>query len=331
MAKTFKKVVHYLSDGQFHSGEQLGEDLGITRSAIWKSVKQMRKLGIEIEAKTKKGYRIPNGLDLLDLKKIKQYITKKDLKTIESIEIFDQIGSTNDYLKKQVLEHAGCVRVCLAEQQNRGKGRLGRKWLSPFGVNVYFSMLYPFTGDISALVGLSLVVATVVVDVLSELSLKEHIGIRWPNDILWRNKKLGGILVEVLGEAHGLNQAVIGIGVNVNMTKSVAKSIDQPWASIREIDEKAADKNKMIGLLINKLMESLELFQEEGFSAFYEHFNELDVLMDQLVEIETASGRMKGFGGGIDHQGRLIIRDQSSEQYVFSAGDVSVRRQMTED
>lgn len=321
-----KKLIHILSDGEFHSGAAIGDELGVTRSAIWKLVKQVRALGFSVEAISGRGYCITGGIDLLHSKDIKKYISPKHRNRIDAIEVFEQIGSTNDYLLEKAKSSSGEIRVCLAEQQSGGKGRLGRKWVSPFGANIYLSFLFPFSKDASELAGLSLVVGTLIADTLSELGIKKDIGLKWPNDIWWKGRKLGGILIETSGEAHGVNHAVIGIGLNVRMPEREGKRISQPWVDIREINEAVADRNKIVGLLIDALIKGLLLFEEKGFSAFYDRFCELDVLVNQPVSLETPLGTVKGIACGIDKQGRFILEDQAEKRRVFSAGDISIQK-----
>ena len=326
MNENLNKLISKLSDGAFHSGAQSGRDLGITRSAVWKLMNQFSNLEIEVESVTGKGYCIPGGLDLLNLKKIKRYIQKLSLEKIRKIEIFDQIGSTNDYLIELSSSNPDKICICLAEQQMKGKGRLGRRWFSPFGANIYLSVLYPFSKDMSELAGLSLVVATVVAETLSEIGIEKNIGLKWPNDVLWKNRKLAGILIEISGEAHGVNHVVIGIGLNIRMSKSIAKTIDQPWVDIQEIKADVADRNKITGLLINKLIEKIEVFKKQGFLPFCKHFRKLDILVGQPVKIITVLGQINGVAQGIDEQGRFILKDQSGKRHIFSAGDISIRK-----
>jgi len=329
MNTNLKKLIRYLSDGKFHSGAHLGKTLAMTRSGIWKLIQQFADLGIEVESVTGKGYRIHGGLSLLNLQRIKSYITKNNLKKIKKIKIFAQIDSTNNYLIKQIktssiTKHNG-INICLAEQQTKGKGRLGRQWISPFGANIYLSMLYSFARDTSDLAGLSLVVATVVADVLMNLGIK-NVGLKWPNDILWQNRKLAGVLIESLGEAYGISNTVIGIGLNVNMPATSGKLIDQPWVDLRSITKRLTDRNQIIGLLINQLIDKLILFQQKGMAAFMQKWQQLDVYIDKSVWVNTPTSKVYGIARGIDEHGYLRLEDKTGKIQVFSSGEVSLRK-----
>jgi len=325
MNSNLKKLIRCLSDGKFHSGAKLGEALGITRSGVWKLTQQLSTLGIEVESVIGKGYCIPDGLSLLSLPKIKNHINKNYLKQIKKIKLFDQIDSTNNYLielaRKLSANKRNEIYVCLAEQQSAGKGRLGRKWVSPFGANLYLSMLWSFTKDIS---GLGLVVATTITDTLELIGIK-NIGLKWPNDVLWQKRKLAGVLIEVSSEAYGIGNAIIGIGLNVAMPVRAGASIDQPWVDLRAITDELQDRNRLAGLLINNLAQNLSLFRQKGLKAFMQKWRRLDVCMNQPVCVITPNNKVCGVAKGIDEHGRLRLENKAGKITTFSSGEISLR------
>ncbi|MGD9109109.1 MAG: biotin--[acetyl-CoA-carboxylase] ligase [Gammaproteobacteria bacterium] len=265
---------------------------------------------------------------LLSLKKIEEHISRDCLKQIKKIEIFEQIDSTNTYLMQRAMSFKakqGEVRVCLAEQQTGGKGRLGRRWFSPFGANIYLSILWPFAKGIGSLAGLSLVIATVIIDALHSLGIKD-IGLKWPNDVLWQGRKLAGVLVEIASEAYGISNAVIGVGLNVNMPAAAEKAIDQPWVDLHRITGKLFDRNQLAGVLIDQFMDKLSLFQQEGLAAFMQKCKQLDICLDQPVCIVTPDGKVTGVARGIDEHGYLRLETQSGKIKIFPAGEISLRQ-----
>ncbi|MGD9152746.1 MAG: biotin--[acetyl-CoA-carboxylase] ligase [Gammaproteobacteria bacterium] len=277
---------------------------------------------------------------LLNLKEIEEHISYTYLKQIKKIEIFEQIDSTNTYLTQRAMssktkqgeiyhqirtECESGIYICLAEQQTGGKGRLGRQWFSPFGANIYLSILWPFARGVGSLAGLSLVVATVIIDTLHSLGV-EDVGLKWPNDVLWQGRKLAGVLVEIVGEAYGINNAVIGVGLNVNMPIAAEKVIDQSWVDLHRIMGKLFNRNQLAGLLINQLVDKLGLFQQAGLAAFMQKCEQLDLCLNQPICIVTPDGKVTGVARGIDEHGYLRLETQPGKIKIFPAGEISLRQ-----
>ena len=191
-------LINLLADDAHHSGEELGEHLGI------------EELGLQLESVKGKGYCLLGSIELLDAKIIHQHLDAEIKTTLRSISIFPEIESTNGYLLKQADID---FHLCLAERQTAGRGRRGRPWISPFARNIYFSLGWRSNSGISALKGLSLLVGCAVIRVLRKIGLQKP-GLKWPNDILAAEKKLAGILVEIRGDLAGECELVIGIGLN---------------------------------------------------------------------------------------------------------------------
>ena len=198
-----------LSDGEFHSGEDLGEMIGVSRAAISKHIKGIQEWGLDIYRVQGKGYKLANQLDMLDQEKLSA--PSPDA----SLELIPIIGSTNQHLleRTNTLESGS---VCIAEYQAAGRGRRGREWVSPFGANLYLSMYWRLDAGMAAAMGLSLVVGVAVVEALEEMGV-EGIKLKWPNDLYHNDKKLAGILVELSGQSGGAAHIVIGLGLNLSM------------------------------------------------------------------------------------------------------------------
>lgn len=323
--KKLKNIIQHLSDGEFHSGAQLGKALGITRSAVWKLIRQFEGLDVEIQSVVGKGYRLPRQIELLRAAKIKKYIDQQNIDILKEMRILDEVSSTNDYLAQYSSCGKNGIYVCLAERQTGGRGRQGRKWLSPFGANIYLSLLWPFFKDAGELSGLSLMVAVSVIQVLRSLGIDKGIGLKWPNDVVWRNKKLAGVLIEVFGEAHGTCNTVIGVGLNIGMPKTCAKKIDRPWADITEITDKKVSRNKITGLLINQIINNLAIFQQDKFPAFLNLWKKSDILRGKKITIVMQNKRVNGIARGIDKSGYFLLEDEKGQLKSYSAGEISTR------
>lgn len=320
MNNNLKVLLELLSDGVFHSGSNLGKNLCLTRGAIWKLIKQLNKYDIEIEAKTHLGYRIPGGLELLDKKIICNYIKSKYKDFSNNMIILDETASTNPYAKENN------VNICLAESQSEGRGRLGKKWFSPYGKNIYLSLLYNFVKEPSELSGLSLAIAIAVASTLESYGIKKNISLKWPNDVLWQKRKIAGILIDVYGEANCSCQAVIGVGLNVKMKQKTYLEINQPWCDVAQIINDVPQRNKLAGLLINELLSAATEFQKNGLKSFLKKWKELDIAYGNKVTITTSQKqKISGIGQGVNDKGHFLLKDSSGKIQCFAAGEVSLK------
>lgn len=317
------ELLQLLSKGQFFSGEELGRQLSISRTAVWNHIKQIRELGLDVHAVQGKGYRLADPIELLEHEQILSHLDDA-LKEEFLLEVFPQLDSTNRYLMQRIYElPASKSRICLSDYQTAGRGRRGRQWISPFGSNIYFSQLWRFGKGIGAIEGLSLVVALALCEMLQELGI-EGVGIKWPNDIYFNQRKLAGILLEMSGEASGSCNVVIGIGINVNMSRLTQLDIDQPWIDLAEIFRGPVSRNLVAARLIETMQKYLSEFDDAGFTAFQSRWRQFDLLHDQNVEIREIQGTRQGVARGIDDSGALLIENAKGLERVLS-GDVSIR------
>lgn len=307
------KLVHVMRDGEFHDGNALGDALNMTRSAVWKMIKKLEKYGIEINSVKGKGYALCEPLILLNQDVIAAH-------TDATVTIFETIDSTNEYLKHR---RSKKLQFCIAEQQTNGKGRLNRNWHSPFGQNIYLSCLYPFTKDISELAGLSLVVSLAIAATLRKFGLDEKLFVKWPNDILHDGNKLSGTLIEVQAESNGACQAVIGIGLNVNMLLDTQREITQGWTSMRKITGQYLDRNNIAATLMNDLQDYLERFHANGFKDFIAEWQAADCMHGKDITVKNHHETISGVMAGINAQGHLLLKTSEGER-AFSSGDTLI-------
>lgn len=232
--------------------------------------------------------------------------------------VLKTIGSTNQYLKE--ITPTENMVICCAETQTQGRGRFGRSWHSPWGENIYCSVRIPVHGDLTQLSGLSLVVSLSVIETLRALYPEEAFKIKWPNDVLWQQKKLSGCLIELM-TAHNANPYVImGIGINVNAT--IAN--DTPWCSLRDITGQLHDRNKILGRLIPNLHQAIQSLWSQGFTTFSEQWQGVDALMGHAINVFTLNEHLNGRANGVDAQGRLMLVDEKGQPHYLSAGEASL-------
>jgi BirA family transcriptional regulator, biotin operon repressor / biotin---[acetyl-CoA-carboxylase] ligase len=322
--KHVRELLKILSDGQFHSGEKLGEMLGVTRSAIWKVFKQLPALGVDLEGITRRGYRLNGPIELLDDVLIQSQLSIHAQASVSRLDVLESIGSTNDYLLNLAKSGVKKGQVCLAEHQSAGRGRLGRHWHSPYASNIYLSMLWQFEDDPASLSGLSLAVGVAIIRALKAYGI-EGAGLKWPNDVLYQGQKLSGTLIELFGESHGHTNIVIGIGLNVAMPESAAPSTDVPWTDVASITGETPERNRLVALLLNELVDELDAFGRQGFAASLPDYREADVLCDQAVTMILPTGNVKGVVKGIGDHGELLFDGADGKAREFTHGEVSVR------
>ena len=234
------------------------------------------------------------------------------------LEVFDTISSTNDYLLRKEKNKDKDIKICIAEEQTKGRGRRGKSWISPKFKNIYFSLnSYLKKEDLS---GLSIAVALSVSKVLTKINVMSLI--KWPNDLLVRNKKICGILIET-AKVGELTKVVIGIGINVNMEYS--ELIDQEWTSIKLEKKQSVDRNSIITEMINQLCITLNKFEQEEFDYFLKKFTSLDLLKDKEFTLKDKPNETF-IGKGIDNKGLLIAQNLKDQRIVkFSSGEVSLK------
>lgn len=320
-----RSIIEQLADGRFHSGESLAGLLGVSRTAVWKHLQRIgEQFQLDIHAVRGRGYRLARPVELLSPSLIQAVIAPPQWSALEAIEVFDTLTSTSRFLAERMDKWGTGARVCLAEQQTAGRGRRGRRWVSPFGANLYLSLYWQFDLAMADLNGLSLAAGIAVVRALERLGLSGG-GLKWPNDVHVAGRKLGGMLVEVFGPTSGPVSAVIGVGVNYDMPETAGHEIDQAWTDVRRcVDDVQVSRNRLAGLVLDELVKMAILFYREGWPAFQADWNDYDAYLGREVEIHTGKGRESGVYAGVDADGGLLL-EQGSRTAVFHAGDVSLR------
>ncbi|MFV0450128.1 MAG: bifunctional biotin--[acetyl-CoA-carboxylase] ligase/biotin operon repressor BirA [Vibrio sp.] len=310
------KLLSKLSDGSFHSGESLGEELGMSRAAISKHIKGIQLWGVDIFRVQGKGYQLSQPLIMLDEALIQSKVSNP-------VELHPVIGSTNQYLMDNTAQLQSGT-VCIAEYQESGRGRRGRHWVSPFGSNLYLSMYWRLEAGMAAAMGLSLVVGVAMVEALENMGL-EGVKLKWPNDLYYQDRKLAGILVEMSGQAGGAAHLVIGMGMNLAM-QDKESAIDQPWASLSQvIGTDHIDRNVLAAEFINTLDSALKHYELHGMQNFVARWNRLDNFIGRKVKLIMGANEITGIERGIDIQGGVLL-ETSEGLKSFIGGEISLRK-----
>ena len=264
------------------------------------------------------------GMELLDEAAIRtelqHLVSELQMSTLD-LEIHRVTQSTNDVVMQRLVESQSTAILCAAEMQTAGKGRRGRRWISPFGRNVYLTYGRFIGRQLSELGGLSLVVGMVVVDVLRDMGL-ERVGLKWPNDILLGGGKLGGILLELRASDTGGIGLVAGVGLNLALNVKESLNIDQPWSAISSQLE--MPRNILLGTLGGRIVNAIQTFEDVGFDSFAEKWSEYNLYTGQQVNVIRGSETISGIDSGVDQQGNLLLRTGTGLE-VYNSGEVSVR------
>ncbi|BET98555.1 bifunctional biotin--[acetyl-CoA-carboxylase] ligase/biotin operon repressor BirA [Xenorhabdus taiwanensis] len=309
------KLIKVLSDGEIHSGQQLGQELGMSRAGINKHVQTIREWGVEVFTLPGKGYHFPAPMNLLDKELIENYLPN------DHIEVIPVIDSTNQYILEK-LAGLDSGDACVAEYQYAGRGRRGRKWVSAFGRNLYLSMYWRLEQGPAAAIGLSLVVGIIIAEVLNRQGA-DSVKVKWPNDLYLDDKKLAGILVELTGKTGDAAHVVIGIGMNISMSSDQQKSINQNWTNLQQSGT-IIERNKLVAEIIVELKKALIQFENEGLDSFIPRWFELDNFINRSVKLIIGDQEVHGIARGIDQQGALLL-DINGVVTPYIGGEISLR------
>jgi len=321
---SYEKILVTLADGKYHSGQELGELLGISRAAVWKGIQKLSNdYGIEIFSVKGKGYRFAKPVELLDAKLIRASLPATIANQVTQIDVFKSIDSTNQYLMEKSLGKSASGTVVLAETQTAGRGRRGKKWVSPFGRNLYLSVMWRFTQGPAQLACLSLVIAVAIVRVLHQMGIVEA-GVKWPNDIYWRDKKLAGILLEMRGESDGPSVVVAGVGINVAMPLDEGQAIEQPWTDLESVLQASVKRNELAANLISEIVSVFNHLKDDS-QPLLDEWKQMDILKDNMVEVVLPDKVIHGRANGITEMGALRVLVDGKEM-IYHSGEVSIRR-----
>ena len=314
------EVLRALSDGRFHSGEDLAALFGCSRSTVWKHVRRLRE-NVAIDAVTGRGYRLAEPLELLDREVILDCLDERHRACLGDCHVMGIVSSTNELAMQASGQARRKPRIWFAESQTGGRGRRGRSWHSPYGRNLYFSLLYRFDAPMHQLAGLSIAAGVELVTLLSTLGLQGH-GLKWPNDLLWQGRKLAGILVEVSGESEGPAHAVIGIGLNIDLGE-IPAWLDQPVSCLKEAGLDVS-RNRVAGQLAAGMLDMCARFAEQGLQPFVDRWDGYDLYRGKRVRLSGPGLQHDGIGAGLSPDGGVVLTIDGKRR-VFHGGELSLR------
>lgn len=317
------KVLEYLADGRFHSGTNLARELMVSRTSIWKYINALIELGVDIYSVPGKGYRLARPMQLLDKTAVLDAMDDHGRTLISAIDVHHSVDSTNSVLRQLAQDGAQQGHALLAEYQSNGRGRRGRAWVSPYAGSVCLSLFWRYNHCPANLGGLSLAVAVAAACVLESMGVND-VQVKWPNDLLWKEKKLAGILLELNGEAGGHCNVIVGIGINVNLNADHGMKIDQPWVDLHEAMQGDVNRSHLAAKLIQDILAVMRDYPQTGLQQVAGEWGRLDAMHGREVVLSTPKESITGIAMGIDVDGALLLQ-RGSNLHRFHCGEVSLR------
>lgn len=316
-------LIKLLSNGQFQTGTQLGELLGVSRTAIWKQVQQLPSLGLEIITKKNDGYCLAQPLQLLDIERLQAQLLAAHSSL--ALSFSPVIDSTNTELARRLAKgETAAPHLLLAEMQTAGRGRRGRDWFSPYAASLSLSLSFQVEGGANVLQGLSLAVGVVVKQVLEQQGVG-GVQLKWPNDLYLNNAKLGGILIELSGDFSGPCNLVVGLGLNVFRPQQLV-TLDQPVAFLSDVDAGLTlCRTRLAADLALALEQLLKNYAQQGFKPWQERWNAAHIWAGKKAFIITPAQQVPVTLGGVTDTGELQVMYDDGSPGIINAGEVSVR------
>ena len=321
------KALHILSDGNFHSGEKMAADMGCSRVTVWKSILELKSLGINIFSVKKKGYRLPKKISFFKIENIQRELG--ELNQFVNLELLNVTDSTNKYLNTSanVKPHASVV---LTNIQTKGKGRRGRSWQASVGESLAMSILWKFDKGASGLSGLSLVVGVAIQRLMKKIGINNSF-LKWPNDLLILEGdvyfKLAGVLIELQGDLESRCSAVIGVGLNYDLSSDILKNIGQPATNIKKYLNSDIDLNQLSAMLIKEIINALSEFENNGFLSVKEEWLSYNAFKEKTISFIKSGGEIiTGQIVDIENDGALKILQNNGIHETLISGEVSQQK-----
>jgi BirA family biotin operon repressor/biotin-[acetyl-CoA-carboxylase] ligase len=325
-------LLRQLADGAFHSGEDLAVTVGLTRARVSQLLKEAETSGLALERIRGRGYRLLATPDFLSADLIRAALSENVRRNpdipLVAIEVVDEIASTSTELLRRAQRKDVHASVLAAEWQTAGRGRRGRKWTAVAGGSLTFSLGWRFDQGAGYLAGLSLAVGVAVIRALEAEGIF-GVELKWPNDLIHRHLKVGGILVELNGDALGPSTVVVGVGLNVRMPASAKRDIDQPVSDLTAVAGRGAapiDRNRLLARLVTELASAFSAYADTGFPPFAAEWQRRHAYQGKPVRLLLPDGAsVNGTVAGVDSAGALVLAD-GPRRARFLSGEISLRR-----
>jgi BirA family biotin operon repressor/biotin-[acetyl-CoA-carboxylase] ligase len=322
MPPTCIDLLRLLADAHLRSGADLARNLGATPAAIEAALRELEGLGLDLVRARGRGYRLAESYEFLDAAAVSAKLGARA--THFRLELLGACASTNSLLLERARAGAPSGSVIACELQLAGRGRRGNRWQSGLGGSLTFSLLWRFSRGAAALSGLSLAAGVAVARALASLDI-QGVQLKWPNDVLHAGRKLGGILIELQGDAAGPSAAVIGIGINLRLRSAMRDAIAQPVTDLATIARQVQQRNHLLAALLIELERVLEQFAAQGFAPLREEWMGRHAHQDKPVTLSSGDGKSTaGRAAGVAEDGALLLETVRGLERCVS-GELSLR------
>lgn len=311
------------NENNYISGQKISNALGVSRTAIWKRIKNLREMGYEIGASPRAGYRLISCPDILLPIEIKPYLETEGI--ARKIHYFQRIDSTNSMAYQLAMQGAKEGEIVIAESQEKGRGRLGRKWFSPPYLNLYISIILRpeiMPNQASIITLLSAVATAEAIKRYSDITPS----IKWPNDILVKGRKVAGLLNEVNSEIDRIHFVILGIGINLNINKKeFPRDIREHATSLKIETGREISRKEFTGLLLREIEYWYKKFLKEGSQPIIDAWRRWADIKERVVKVSSFKETFIGKAIDIDSDGALMIEHNGMIKKVI-AGDIEYVR-----
>jgi BirA family biotin operon repressor/biotin-[acetyl-CoA-carboxylase] ligase len=323
MNKIRQQLIQYLlAHNQYVSGEELSHKLNISRTAVWKHIEELRREGYNIKAVRKQGYLLVEEPKDLSPSVISSHVTTNWLG--KNVYVYEKVSSTQEVAQRLAREGAPSGTVIVADEQEAGKGRLGRSWYSPPGTGLWLSFILRPNMPLHAVSQLTLLTAVAVLQAVKQV-VNLPLSIKWPNDLLIRGKKVAGILMELKAEADQVHFVVVGIGINVNQSQEDFPDPIKEKATSLAIENQAVVSRKNVIIQLLNVWEALyETYQRQGFGPIKSLWEKEADSLGKLITARTASGQVTGIAKGISDDGALLLQDGQGKILKIYSADIEI-------
>jgi BirA family biotin operon repressor/biotin-[acetyl-CoA-carboxylase] ligase len=314
------ELLKILADGKLHSGQELAENMGVSRTAIWKHLNKIRSKNLDICTFKGKGYQLSRQIELLQHDVITRKIRSEVNHHLHSVQLLYETGSTNKLLMNM---HPAHGRVIIAEYQYAGRGRSGNVWLSGLAGSLCMSIAWHYDAIPNDFNAMSLAAGVVLAQCLEKFSGKS-IQLKWPNDLIYGRSKLGGILIESKGQHAGEVDVVVGIGINFKLPEQLGRMINQNVTDLASVSSNTLSRNEIAAELINGIISFLSAYPKLGFNHYIDEWRKRDFGKDCEAELHLPGKKINGRIVDIDENGNLIM--SADDRFMkFGSGELSLR------
>ena len=319
------QILAVLADGYFHSGREIAGLLGSSTAIVRREIATLVKFGLDIRGIGGRGYCLNTRYRPLSRERILSCLGPAAAAVSRQLYVCDTVDSTNLFLLQKAAQgECGHGAICLAEAQSAGRGRRGRSWIATPYANIMLSLCWRFTKSPQTAVGLSLAAAVALVRGLTDFGV-QGVQLKWPNDVVWQEKKLAGVLVEARRQASGGAWVVVGVGLNVYQAPKQGREIEQAWTDLTHITGSVVDRDRLAASLIERLLEMLAAYARRGFQSYRDEWEALHIYQGKCVKVLRDSVVTRARVLGVTDDGALRVLEESGGIETYYSGDISLR------